>query len=219
MVQVVDYGTVPAARPQVLTAKRTGFVRFAAVATLALGALAAVVVVGQTRPVELGMAPINEAETGGYAVGDMGSTNNVDTLKNIWFDDTEAWEGIDEVLPTEGGAWEDQNEPDVGYAFTNQGSVTADDGWTGYYDTTLHDGTDREVLPDETVNDANGWDPALAGANALWGNRGGQNVNDPAPWSNGEPMSVQQFSDSDYVPYGYTLGGPSHSSVADEAGR
>lgn len=50
MVQVVDYGTVPAARPQVLTAKRTGFVRFAAVATLALGALAAVVVVGQTRP-------------------------------------------------------------------------------------------------------------------------------------------------------------------------
>lgn len=107
----------------------------------------------------------------------------------------------------------------VGYAFTNQGSVTADDGWTGYYDTTLHDGTDREVLPDETVNDANGWDPALAGANALWGNRGGQNVNDPAPWSNGEPMSVQQFSDSDYVPYGYTLGGPSHSSVADEAGR
>lgn len=44
------------------------------------------------------MAPINEAETGGYAVGDDGSTNNVDTLKNIWFDDTEAWEGIDEVL-------------------------------------------------------------------------------------------------------------------------
>jgi len=111
MVQVVDYGTVPAARPQ-LTAKRVGFIRFAAVATLALGALAAVIVVGQVRPVELGMAPINEAGTGGYAVGDMGSTNNVDTLKNIWYDDTEAWEGIDEVLPTAGGAWEDQNEPD-----------------------------------------------------------------------------------------------------------
>jgi len=49
MVQVVDYGTVPAARPQ-LTAKRVGFIRFAAVATLALGALAAVIVVGQVRP-------------------------------------------------------------------------------------------------------------------------------------------------------------------------
>ena len=50
--------------------------------------------------VELGQAAINEAMTGGYAVGDMGSTNNVDTLKNIWFDDTEAWEGIDEVRHT-----------------------------------------------------------------------------------------------------------------------
>jgi len=49
MVQVVDYGTVPAARPQ-LTAKRVGFIRFAAVATLALGVLAAVIVVGQVRP-------------------------------------------------------------------------------------------------------------------------------------------------------------------------
>jgi hypothetical protein len=34
----------------------------------------------------------------------------------------------------------------VGYEWQNQGSVTADDGWTGYYDTTLHDGSDREVL-------------------------------------------------------------------------
>jgi hypothetical protein len=48
----------------------------------------------------------------GYAVGDEGSTNNVDTLKNIWLDQDEAWEGIDEVLPTEAGAWEDPNEPD-----------------------------------------------------------------------------------------------------------
>jgi len=220
---VVDYGSVPAAasRPLASKARRAGFIRFAAVATLALGALAAVIVVGQTRPVELGMAPINEAGTGGYVVGDMGSTNNVDTLKNIWFDENEAWEGIDEILPTEGGAWEDQNEPDVGYAFQGQGSVTADDGWTGYYDTTLHDGTDREVLPMETVNAANGWDPALAGANALWSNDiaedgigGGISVDDPKGWSNGQPMSVQEFSDSDYVPYGYTLGGPSHSSVA-----
>jgi len=108
----------------------------------------------------------------------------------------------------------------VGYAFQNAGSVTAENGWTGYYDTTLHDGTDREVFPDETVNGINGWDSDLAGANALWGNRGGQNVDDPASWSNGEPLTVQQFSDSDYVPYGYTLGGPSHSSVGDEsAGR
>lgn len=43
------------------------------------------------------MAAINEEGYGG-PVGDMGSTNNVDTLKNIWFDDTEAWEGIDEVI-------------------------------------------------------------------------------------------------------------------------
>ena len=52
MVQVVGYGSVPAAAPRPLASKvrRTGFVRFAAVATLALGALAAVIVVGQTRP-------------------------------------------------------------------------------------------------------------------------------------------------------------------------
>ena len=90
------------------------------------------------------------------------------------------------------------------------------DGWTGYYDTTLHDGTDRAVLPDENVNAALGWDPALSGGNALWGSRGGQNVEDPAPWSNNEPLTVQEFSDSDYVPYGYTQGGPSHSSVGME---
>jgi hypothetical protein len=51
---------------------------------------------GCLATVELGMAAINEEGYGG-PVGDMGSTNNVDTLKNIWFDDTEAWEGIDEV--------------------------------------------------------------------------------------------------------------------------
>ena len=52
MVQVVGYGSVPPAAPRPLASKvrRTGFVRFAAVATLALGALAAVIVVGQTRP-------------------------------------------------------------------------------------------------------------------------------------------------------------------------
>jgi hypothetical protein len=217
MVQVVGYGAVPAASARQLSpiARRSGFIRFAAAATLAVGALAAVIVIGQNRPVELGMAAINEEGYGG-PVGDMGSTNNVDTLKNIWFDDTEAWEGIDEILPTEGGAWEDQNEPDVGYAFKGQGSVTSDDGWTGYYDTTLHDGTDREVLPMDNFNDALGWDPALAGGNALWGDRGGQNVDNPAPWRGvHEPLTVQQFSDSDWVPYGYTLGGPSHSSVAD----
>lgn len=107
----------------------------------------------------------------------------------------------------------------VGYVFQGQGSVTADDGWTGYYDTTLHDGTDREVLPMDNFNDALGWDPALAGGNALWGDRGGQNVDDPAPWRGvHEPLTVQQFTDSDWVPYGYTLGGPSHSSVAAEDG-
>ena len=50
MVQVVGYGSVPAARPLTSTARRSGAVRFAAVATLALGALAAVIVVGQNRP-------------------------------------------------------------------------------------------------------------------------------------------------------------------------
>lgn len=153
MVQVTAYGSVPsAARPLAPLAKRTGAVRFIAVATLALGAFAAVIMVGQTRPgtlpfsssvpcighrnvhfrmlmylwcgcvgvvcpyvcraVELsGQSAIMAAGTGGYVVGDDGSTNNVDTLKNIWFDDNEAWEGINDVLPTEAGAWEDQNEP------------------------------------------------------------------------------------------------------------
>jgi hypothetical protein len=154
MVQVTAYGSVPsAARPLAPPlAKRTGAVRFIAVATLALGAFAAVIMVGQTRPgtlpfsnsvpgirhrnvhfrmlmylwcgcvgvvcpyvcraVELsGQSAIMAAGTGGYVVGDDGSTNNVDTLKNIWFDDNEAWEGINDVLPTEAGAWEDQNEP------------------------------------------------------------------------------------------------------------
>ena len=67
------------------------------------------------------------------------------------------------------------------------------------------------------------FDRLTIGANALWsddvaddGIGGGISVDDPKTWSNGQPMSVQQFSDSDYVPYGYTLGGPSHSSVADE---
>ena len=52
MVQVVGYGSVPpaASRPLASKVRRTGFVRFAAVATLALGALAAIIVVGQTRP-------------------------------------------------------------------------------------------------------------------------------------------------------------------------
>ena len=64
------------------------------------------------RAVELsGQSAIVAAGTGGYVVGDDGSTNNVDTLKNIWFDDNEAWEGINDVLPTEAGAWEDENEP------------------------------------------------------------------------------------------------------------
>ena len=29
----------------------------------------------------------------------------------------------------------------VGYAFSNKGSTTSPDGYTGYYDTTLRDGT------------------------------------------------------------------------------
>ena len=51
MVQVTAYGSVPSvARPLAPLAKRTGAVRFIAVATLALGAFAAVIMVGQTRP-------------------------------------------------------------------------------------------------------------------------------------------------------------------------
>jgi hypothetical protein len=51
MVQVVGYGSVPGEQsPRARTSRRSDFVRFAAVATLALGALAAVIVVGQTRP-------------------------------------------------------------------------------------------------------------------------------------------------------------------------
>ena len=50
MVQVVDYGSVPSAAPLPMKANRAAFIRFAAVATLALGALAAVIMVGQARP-------------------------------------------------------------------------------------------------------------------------------------------------------------------------
>ena len=60
MVQVTAYGSVPsAARPLAPPlAKRTGAVRFIAVATLALGAFAAVIMVGQTRP---GTLPFSKA--------------------------------------------------------------------------------------------------------------------------------------------------------------
>eukprot|EP00960_Hanusia_phi_P071375 767537-Hanusia_phi.AAC.4 len=129
-----------------------------------------------------------------------------------------------QILPTNGGAWQDQGDPSgtgnfpssalhqesirpyvctVGYAFKGRGSVTAANGWTGYYDTTLHDGADTEVLPDETVNDAMGWDAALSGTNTFWGNRGGKNSRDPAAWHKGEPLTIAEFSDSDYVPYGF----------------
>jgi hypothetical protein len=52
MVQVVGYGAVPAASARQLSpiARRSGFIRFAAAATLAVGALAAVIVIGQNRP-------------------------------------------------------------------------------------------------------------------------------------------------------------------------
>ena len=58
MVHVPSYGALPAGS-KVRTPRRADFVRFAAVATLALGALAAVIVAGQTaRPVVLGSAAI-----------------------------------------------------------------------------------------------------------------------------------------------------------------
>ena len=88
-----------------------------------------------------------------------------------------------------------------------------------------------QVLPDETVNSAMEYDPVLAGTNSFWGegvcgsregaelltgDRGGQNVKDPAPWSNNEvqlpavvdspadswqPMTIAEYTDGDYVPY------------------
>jgi len=70
---------------------------------------------------------------------------------------------------------------------------------------------------------ANGGDDTLKGANALWSNElgddseeGGINVKTPKGFHHVTPLTVKQFTDSDWVPYGYTLGGPSHSSVGAE---
>jgi len=55
------------------------------------------------------------------------------------------------------------------------------------------------------------------GDSAFWGKRGGGSVLHPATWHHTVPLSVEEMSDSDYVPHGYASGGPSHSSVAEKA--
>ena len=52
----------------------------------------------------------------------------------------------------------------------------------------------------------------LSGTNVFWGDRGGQNVDEPAPWHNNEGLTVNQMSDGDWVPDAWVQGGPSHSS-------
>lgn len=32
-------------------------------------------------------------------------------VKGVWANTNQAWKGIDEVLPTAGGAWESQDDP------------------------------------------------------------------------------------------------------------
>mmetsp|Transcript_51366 Transcript_51366/g.121743 ORF Transcript_51366/g.121743 Transcript_51366/m.121743 type:complete len:200 (+) Transcript_51366:1-600(+) len=124
---------------------------------------------------------------------------NVHNVQGIWHSPDEAWQGIDTVLPTQATAWEDPSAASVGYEFKGPGSVTSPFGHTGYYDTALHngryeeDGSEQEVLPD-TVNGAMGYDSTLSGTNTFWGSRGGDNVDEPAAWSNQEPMTVEEMS-------------------------
>jgi len=156
---------------------------------------------------------------GGHSGGWSGTTDppdqTDDQVKNIWFDKDHAWKDIDDIFPTEAKPWEDENDPAVGYKFSNAGSVTGDAGYTGYYDTTLRDGT--QVFPNEDadtgVNDILGYDPVLNGGNALWGRFGGNTVEKPAAWSHVEPLNVATMSDGDYAPYSWVNGGSSHSSI------
>ncbi|EKX45217.1 hypothetical protein GUITHDRAFT_108858 [Guillardia theta CCMP2712] len=206
MVTISDYGSLPEAGGRFVSrSRRAATVRFIVSASAILGTLAVVTIMGQRN--NQGPVILGSSDAAKYLESGRPLDSNADpaALKNIWYSPDQAWQDIDTVLPTNGGAWEDQSDPSVGYAFKGRGSVTASNGWTGYYDTTLHDGEDTEILPDETVNDAMGWDPALAGTNVFWGNRGGKNAADPAAWHNGEPLSIADFSDSDYVPYGFVL--------------
>lgn len=147
--------------------------------------------------------------------------------------------------------------PSVGYAFKNAGSVTAKNGWAGYYDTQLTTGEPVLGSSDgDAVNNVMSYDPTvspcascsplsfpvvsiacrpcfaggnaspilllltaplfstaqLSGTNAFWGDRGGENVMEPAQWHHPAPLTVSQMSDGDWVPDSWTQGGPSHSS-------
>ncbi|EKX42047.1 hypothetical protein GUITHDRAFT_153654 [Guillardia theta CCMP2712] len=216
MVMVVEYGSLPRRKdsPSGKSMSLRATATFIASATLVLGSIAVIAVIGQQRAGPSVLGSSFAADIGSGLPYD--TTNAPEGVKNIWYSPEQAWEGIDEVLPTEAQAWEDQSDPAVGYAFKNPGSVTSENGWAGYYDTVLHDGEETEVLPDETVNSAMEYDPVLAGTNSFWGDRGGQNVKDPAPWSNNEPMTIAEYTNGDYVPYSYAVGGPSHSSVGEE---
>jgi len=172
MVKVVDYGSLEAgSRPLAASTRRAAVLSsIVGVASVALVTLAVVFyAAGAPQKTELYMGSGNP------------TMMTEEMTEGIWATPDEAWEGIDEVLPTEAEAWEDQSEPAVGYVWKNPGSVTAENGWAGYYDTNLHDETFSPVLP-EYVNDAMGYDPTLSGTNVFWGDRGGQSAEDPAPW-------------------------------------
>jgi hypothetical protein len=213
MVHIVEYGSLPEPRSLPASARRQAYGRFLAVAAAALATVAVVASVhssGATR---------TSLEMREYATDPNPADLNDDQVKGIWANTDQAWDGIDTVLPTSGGAWESQDDPTVGYAFHNPGSTTAENGWAGYYDTALTNG--EPVIGSsqgDDVNAAMGYDPTLAGTNSFWGDRGGQNAEDPAVWGHNAPLTVNQMSDGDYVPDSWVQGGPSHSALNEEMG-
>jgi hypothetical protein len=46
-----------------------------------------------------------------FAVMEILITPTILQVKGVWLNTKEAWDGIDTVLPTAGGPWDDQNDP------------------------------------------------------------------------------------------------------------
>lgn len=216
MVHVVEYGSLPQPRPLPASTRRQAYGRFLAVAA---AALATVVVVGYVNSSGATRTALIE-DAREYATDPNPAHLSDDQVKGIWANTNQAWNGIDEVLPTTGGAWESQDDPTVGYVFKNPGSVTAQNGWAGYYDTALTSNGEPVLgsSAGDDVNAAMGYDPTLSGTNSFWGDRGGQNSEEPAVWHHPAPLTVNEMSDGDYVPDSWVQGGPSHSALNEEMG-
>jgi hypothetical protein len=52
-----------------------------------------------------------QARLAGFVMIEFLITPTIPQVKNVWLSTSQAWDGIDTVLPTEGGAWDDQNDP------------------------------------------------------------------------------------------------------------